>query len=208
MLKSNDAYGNFVELQSSYLAANGFTCEDASWDHTVAYLSDTTKVGIRSLFSHHHYVHHHHHLYPIRCHIWLSFAINSTYIIIIIQIIIFIIIINDQHHHHLLFIPCLHCRVHLTMLVRGHTKLAMNLDTSKLQVSLYFHHLSLSKFIIINNNIILITIIIVIIIVIIVIIIIFLMSLDSKNQPFHSWYLLDLDFYRKLCFEGTVCPIK
>ena len=46
MLKSNDAYGNFVELQSSYLAANGFTCEDASWDHTVAYLSDTTKVGI------------------------------------------------------------------------------------------------------------------------------------------------------------------
>ena len=48
MLKSNDAYGNFVELQSSYLATNGFTCEDASWDHTVAYLSDTTKVGIRS----------------------------------------------------------------------------------------------------------------------------------------------------------------
>ena len=48
MLKSDDAYGNFVELQSSYLAANGFTCEDASWDHTVAYLSDTTKVGIRS----------------------------------------------------------------------------------------------------------------------------------------------------------------
>jgi hypothetical protein len=45
MLKSNDAYGNFVELQSSYLATNGFTCEDASWDHTIAYLSDTTKVG-------------------------------------------------------------------------------------------------------------------------------------------------------------------
>ena len=51
MLKSDDAYGNFVELQSSYLAANGFTCEDVSWDHTVAYLSDTTKVGIRSSYS-------------------------------------------------------------------------------------------------------------------------------------------------------------
>jgi hypothetical protein len=114
MLTSDDAYGNFVELQSSYLAANGFTCEDASWDLTVAYLSDTTKVGIRSLS------HYDHYLYPIivtswsssvsdHCHIMIIICIRSLSHIIMIIICIQSLTLFSHHHDHHLYPIC--CRI-------------------------------------------------------------------------------------------------
>jgi hypothetical protein len=42
-IDSNAAYANFVALQAQYRAANGQTCEDASWADTVAYLSAPQK---------------------------------------------------------------------------------------------------------------------------------------------------------------------
>jgi hypothetical protein len=43
MQQSSDAYANFVSLQALYRAANGQTCEDASYADTAAYLSDPKK---------------------------------------------------------------------------------------------------------------------------------------------------------------------
>lgn len=43
MLKSGDAYANFIELQAQYRQSNGQSCEDASYADTVAYLSNPTK---------------------------------------------------------------------------------------------------------------------------------------------------------------------
>jgi serine protease 16 len=41
MTQSDDAYGNFVQLQQLYRTANGQDCEDANWDDTVKYLTET-----------------------------------------------------------------------------------------------------------------------------------------------------------------------
>lgn len=43
MLQSTDYYTNFKDLQTQYRAANGQTCEDASYADTVAYLSNPAK---------------------------------------------------------------------------------------------------------------------------------------------------------------------
>jgi hypothetical protein len=41
MTQSDDAYGNFVQLQQLFRAANGQTCEDGNWDDTVKALKTT-----------------------------------------------------------------------------------------------------------------------------------------------------------------------
>lgn len=43
MLQSTDYYANFVVLQALYRAANNQSCEDASWEDTVTYLSASSK---------------------------------------------------------------------------------------------------------------------------------------------------------------------